>query len=137
MQHLRHASLLLLVAAGLLGLGGCPGSVITPLPAGGGQGSYAGEFSAEDGSTILGTFNITVDAVGAITGSGVLNGQSVTLSGVLAGDEVEAWLTETLSQLTGRFRGTRTGSGYSGEFTLNQLAGADDLTGYWDCAPSA
>jgi hypothetical protein len=127
---------LLFLACGVSLLLGCPDSLMQPLPPGGGQGSYSGEFTSEDSTTVLGTFNLSINTVGAISGSGLLGGQSIELTGLLTGNEVDAALLETLSGMSGHFTGVRTGTGYSGDFTLSRPAGEDDLTGYWDCAPS-
>jgi len=126
----------MLLVLGIALLFGCPDSLMQPLPPGGGQGVYSGEFTAEDSTTVLGTFSITISAVGAISGSGLLNGQNIEITGLLTGNVVDASLLETLSGMSGRLSGVRTGSGYSGDYSLNRPGGEDDLLGYWDCAPA-
>jgi hypothetical protein len=134
MLQARVTGLVFLICGALLLLG-CPDSLMQPLPPGGGQGDYSGQFTTED-SVVLGTFSINVSGVGAVSGSGLLDGQSVTITGVLASDAIDAALEESLSGMSGHFTGVRTGNGYSGDFTLSRPAGQDDLQGYWDCAPT-
>jgi hypothetical protein len=128
-------ALLSLSLAALLLLGGCPGSVITPLPDGFGPGTYAGQFEAENGSgdfTTAGTLTLSVDGSGVVSGSGTLHGSSVEVTGLLnANGELDGTISDTLTQFSGRFDGQLSASVLSGDFRLPQ-EGGDDLTGVWD-----
>ena len=117
----------------LVGLCGCPGSTIQPLPPGGGQGNYVGRFTDEADEVVFGTFEIEIDELGVVDGSGLLNGRDVDIRGILNGDEIDGYIDDTLIHTTGSFEGRRTVSGYLGEFDLDQGPDAPDIFGFWDC----
>jgi hypothetical protein len=132
---MRVLSLTLLPIFTLLLLTGCPGSVIMPLPTGGGPGDYAGQFKGEDANgdfTAIGTLTLNISAAGALTGTGLLNGRSVSVIGLLDVDGLlDGDITDTLTELSGRFSGQLAGSQLSGSFRLPDPE-TDDLTGVWD-----
>jgi hypothetical protein len=124
------------VVAAAIALAGCPGSTVQPLPPGGGQGTYVGAFTDETEVFMLGSFELEIDDVGVIEGSGLLQGREVTINGVLSGDEVDAYLDDLITHRGGRFTGYRTGVGYDGEFRIDRDPGETDLEGYWTCVPA-
>jgi hypothetical protein len=123
-----------LLLAALL-LAGCPGSIIEPLPAGLGPGTYVGQFEGENAGgdfTNIGTLTLTVGNAGQVSGTGEVDGRSVSVSGLLDADGLlDGDITDTLSELSGRFSGQLAGTQLSGSFRLPQLD-TDDLTGVWD-----
>jgi len=109
-----------------------------PLPPGGGQGEYAGQFTDEADTEVLGTFELEIDDVGAVSGSGLLSEREINITGVLNADEVDAYIDDAITHRSGRFRGRRSGSGgYTGEFWIDREEGTGDLEGYWNCSPSS
>jgi hypothetical protein len=132
-RAMRVLPFFLLVVACLLS--GCPGSVITPLPPGFGPGVYHGTFQAEDSGgdfTDAGQLVITVGNAGQVSATGELLGRSVIVTGLLDGDgRLDGTITDTLSDLSGRFDGQLAGTTLSGDFRLPQEDG-EDLTGIWD-----
>ncbi len=129
---MRNA-LLLVLATFLCLTAGCPGSVMQPLGPGGGEGDYTGQFTNVPDTAVHGVFEMEIDAVGAIDGSGQLQGRDISITGVLRGDAIDAFLDDDVTHLGGRLVGTRTGSGYSGEFVMDRETGEIDLLGYWNC----
>ncbi|MDQ3022831.1 MAG: hypothetical protein M3R04_00375 [bacterium] len=124
-----------LIFAGLLALCGCPGSIIQPLPQGGGPGTYIGEFQGEDANgdfAPIGIITITIGSAGQVSATGQVEGRSISVSGLLDPDGLlDGDITDTLSELSGRFSGQLAGSQLSGSFRLPR-ADEDDLTGVWD-----
>lgn len=133
MSHMKTCLPLLLIL-GLVALTGCPGSVMQPLPPGGGQGDYIGRFTDEADTIVMGSFEMEIDDLGVMEGSGLLNGRTIEIRGVLSNDEIDGYIDDTLIHTTGRFEGRRTGSGYIGEFNLDQGPSDPDVFGYWDAA---
>jgi hypothetical protein len=132
---MRTLLLTLLPIFTLLLLTGCPGSVIVPLPAGGGPGDYLGQFEGEDANgdfTVIGSLTLNISAAGAVTGTGLLNGRSISVLGLLDADGfLDGDITDTLTELSGRFSGQLAGVQLSGSFRLPDPE-TDDLTGVWD-----
>jgi len=116
-------------------LAGCPGSIITPLPAGFGPGVYHGTFQTEDENgdfTDSGQLTLTVLSAGQTTGTGELIGKSVEVTGLLDNTgHLDGDIVDTLSGFSGNFSGQLSGTTLSGDFRLQQEEG-DDLTGVWD-----
>lgn len=112
---------------------GCPGAVVQPLPPGGGQGNYTGRFTDEADTVVFGSFDMEIDELGVVKGSGLLNGRDVDIRGILEGDNISGYIDDTLIHTTGQFDGRRSASGYYGEFNLDQGPDAPDIYGYWDC----
>jgi hypothetical protein len=115
-------------------LGGCPGSVIQPLPPGGGEGDYTGQFTDESGDIVYGLFSLSIDSNGVAEGEGQLNGRDVELSGILDGSTgvFDGFINDKLTQLGGDFEATLAGNTLVGDFSLDQGAGDPDLVGFWD-----
>lgn len=128
--------LLALQFSATLLLTGCPGAVIQPLPPGTGPGNYAGQFTSDEDDTLIGTFTLTISSVGQVSGTGVIDGRAVSISGTFSGTQLDGLLTETLTQLSGRFDGLLVGAQLAGDFRLPRDAGSD-LTGLWDAAPQS
>jgi hypothetical protein len=127
----RHATVLAAAFCFTL-LTGCTGSVIEPLPAGGGQGSYVGTFLADEDNAELGQLQLVITDIGAVSGSGTLSGRSVAIEGTFAAGVLEAILTDTLSQENGDFEGEFAGGTLSGDFRLEVNTGGEDIFGFWD-----
>ena len=128
-------ALLPLTLAGLLLIAGCPGSIITPLPAGFGPGVYHGTFQTEDAGGDFGeagTLVITVGNAGQVSATGELLGRSVMVTGLLdAEGRLDGTITDTLSDFSGNFSGQLAGTTLSGDFRLQQEDG-EDMTGMWE-----
>lgn len=105
------------------------------LPPGGGEGEYVGSFINTADTEVIGVFEMEIDELGVVDGSGQLLGRDVTISGVLRGDAISAFIDDDITHLGGRFLGMRTGVGYSGDFVMDREAGEIDLFGFWDCVP--
>jgi hypothetical protein len=120
----------------LLLLTACPGSVIEPLPAGAGPGSYSGTFTDEDSGALLGSFGLVISPVGAVDGEGQLNDRSVEITGTFAAGVMDALITDTLAQTSGDFAGQLVGSTLTGDFRMEDPEGGDDIVGLWDGALS-
>lgn len=129
MRILTVCGILLVLAS----LCGCPGSVLEPLPPGGGQGNYVGRFTDEADTQVFGSFELEIDELGVVEGSGLLNGRDVDIRGILTGDDIDGYIDDTLIHTTGSFEGRRTVAGYLGEFNLDQGPEAPDIFGFWDC----
>jgi hypothetical protein len=119
----------------LLLLAGCPGSIITPLPAGFGPGVYHGTFQTEDAGgdfTDAGQLTVTVGNAGQVSATGELLGRAIEVTGLLDADgHLDGTITDTLSDYSGNFSGQLSGTTLSGDFRLQQEEG-DDITGVWD-----
>jgi hypothetical protein len=116
-------------------LAGCPGGIMTPLPAGFGPGVYHGTFQTENGSgdfADAGQITLTVLSAGQTTATGELNGNSIEVTGLLdSTGHLDGNITDTLSGFSGDFSGQLSGTTLSGDFRLQQESG-DDITGVWD-----
>ena len=95
--------------------------------------NYVGRFTDEADTTVFGSFELEIDELGVVEGSGLLNGRDVDIRGILQGDEIDGYIDDTLIHTTGSFTGRRSVSGYIGEFDLDQGPQASDFFGYWDC----
>jgi len=130
-----RALLITTLLAGALTLSACPGSIITPLPPGFGPGNYIGQFEGENTSgdfAQIGDLTLTVGAAGQVSGTGTVNGDSVSVTGLLdSTGHLDGNIADNLTEFSGRFTGQLSGSLLSGDFRLAQPAG-DDLTGEWD-----
>lgn len=134
MRYLIVVPALLIALFGLALLGGCPGSVIQPLPEGGGEGHYIGQFTDESGDLVFGQFTLDIDSSGVAEGQGQLSGRDVELSGILDGSTgiFDGFINDKLTQLGGDFEANLAGNTLVGDFSLDQGAGDPDLVGFWD-----
>lgn len=93
-------------------------------------GAYAGVWDVTVSGAATGAGPVTVDANGVITGTATVEGQSISVFGVVTGDGtvVVAWTTLSGSAFVGRGPADGTASGAT---ATGNWASSDGMTGTW------